>query len=95
VSHARKNWRLIAALLLAVLDDVLDLIDVAQPAESVADIVLALLIIWLLREKITLRNAAILLLDALPFVDMVPFWTLYVLYVIGQKKPPSDMRRNM
>jgi len=80
-----RDWREAAALALALLDDALDLVDVAQPLESLVDIALALAIIWLLREKLSWRNGLVLVLDALPFVDLIPMWTLYVLYVISRK----------
>ncbi len=88
-----RNWREAAALMLAVINDALDLMDVVQPFESVLDVVLALAIIWLLREKLTWRTAAILFLDALPFVDLVPMWTLYVLYVMSREGEVSRINK--
>ncbi len=87
-----RSWREAAALLLAVANDASDLLDVAQPLETILDVLLALAIIWLLKEKLTWRTALILLLDALPFIDLVPMWTLYVIYVITKRE--GDIRKN-
>ena len=68
------------AFTLAALNDCLDLLGaLTQPFESIFDIFLAIVISVLLR-RVDIWSFAITVLDAIPGMDFMPIWTLYVAY---------------
>ena len=77
-------------LSLAVLNDAVDLLGLANPlAEVLFDLLIVALIHVLLRSLNPLV-VLVTLLDIVPGIDIAPFWSLYVIYLYlsgaGEKK---------
>lgn len=83
-NNKRTSYAL--ALLLAVVNDILDLLDFAQPVEGFLDLFTAMLIYKLITgKKADKQFLFYVLADLIPFIDMVPFMTLYVLNKMGSE----------
>jgi len=68
------------ALLLAAINDAIDIMDLVQPLETGLDLLFAILILNILPGKKRFEDFITAVVDAMPLLDIVPFWTLYVLY---------------
>ncbi len=68
------------ALLLAAINDAIDILDLMQPWETAADLLFAMLILSILPGNRRPGDFIAAVIDAVPLIDIVPFWTLYVLY---------------
>ncbi len=77
-----ERWerRYLVLFVLAFLNDALDMLRVIGPlAETLLDLVLAVAISLVAGLNPWLFIVA--LIDVLPWIDIAPFWTLYVLYL--------------
>ena len=65
---------------LAILNDAVDVLGLlSQPYETILDLAVAILISLLLR-KVDIWAFAIIILDLIPGLDLMPIWFLYILY---------------
>lgn len=82
----KKVPRYLLALVLALINDASDVLAILQPFETIIDIVTALAIIALLRDRLGFRQLVIMLLDLVPFFDFIPLWSMYVGYIIARDR---------
>jgi len=77
---ATKDIKFLPLFSLAILNDVLDFIGLfSQPYESILDLIVAVSVSIFLR-KVDIPAFAIIILDLIPGLDLMPIWFLFILY---------------
>ncbi len=75
-----EDYYFLLAFVLATLNDIVDLLGLLiQPYETIFDMILAVIISLLIR-RIDIWSFLITIIDAIPSIDLMPIWFLYVLY---------------